>query len=221
MIGQHDERGQVLVRGAEAVAHPAAHAGKSGSVEAGGLEQRALRVDAGFPHHVVNERHFVDDGSERRDWLAELLAGVAVGFEIPHGFEPRTEAILKSFDVFAELGGLAVPLDEFRFEVEEVDVARAAGHEQLHDAFGLGGVMNAAIGPLRGVGEELFAAEERGECDAAEPAAGVKQEVATIHGSYLGPRPSRPLLTWERGRPGRFLEPTQPDRAGGTPALPG
>jgi hypothetical protein len=31
-----------------------------------------------------------------------------------------------------------VPLDEFRLEIEEVDVARGPRHEELDDAFGAG-----------------------------------------------------------------------------------
>ena len=71
MIGQHDERRQVLVHAAEAVADPAAHAGKPGAIEAGGLQQRALAVDAGLADHVVDERDLIDDRAERRDDLAE------------------------------------------------------------------------------------------------------------------------------------------------------
>ena len=107
----------------------------------------------------MNESHLIDNAAERRDRFAELLAGLAVRFEVPHGFEPRAESVLEGFDVFAKLGGLAVPLDEFGFEVEKIDVTGAAGHEQLDDALGFRGMVQPAIGALRGIGEELFAAE--------------------------------------------------------------
>ena len=78
----------------------------------------------GLADHVVDERDLVDDVAERRDDLAEHLAALAVGLELPHRPEPGAEAVLERLDVLAEVGRLAVALDEFGLEVEEIDVAR-------------------------------------------------------------------------------------------------
>ena len=85
MVGQHDERRQVLVQTAEAVADPAAHAGEAGAVEAGRLQERALAVDAGLADHVVDERDLVDDVAERRDDFAEHACRVW-----PYGLKSQT-----------------------------------------------------------------------------------------------------------------------------------
>jgi hypothetical protein len=61
VVGQHDERGQVVVERAESVAHPAAGAGETGQLETGGLQQRGGAVHAGLADHVVNEGEVIDD----------------------------------------------------------------------------------------------------------------------------------------------------------------
>ena len=144
MVGQHHERRQIVVQLPEAVAHPAAHAGKAGPVEPGRLQQRALRVHAGLADHVVDERHLVHDCAERRDHFAEHLAALAVWLEVPDRPQPRAEAVLKRFDCSPKSTRLAVPLHQFGLEVEQIDVARRARHEQLHDALRLGRMMQRA-----------------------------------------------------------------------------
>src|SRR5262249_22669504 len=140
MIGKHDEGRQVFVHAPEAIAHPATHSGEAGTIEAGGLQERALRMHTGLADHVMNESEFIDDAAERRDRFAELLAALAVRLEFPERSEPGPEPILERLDVLAELGRLAVPLNKFRLKVEQIDMTGAAGHEQLHDALRLGGV---------------------------------------------------------------------------------
>ena len=81
MVGQHDERGQVVGQAAQPVADPRAHRGEAGPVEAGRLEQRPLAVHAGLADDVVDEGDVVDDGPQRRDDVAEHLAARAVGLE--------------------------------------------------------------------------------------------------------------------------------------------
>ena len=39
-------------------------------------------------------------------------------------------------------------LHEFRLEVKEVDMAGSPGHEELDDAFGLGRMMQLAVGRI-------------------------------------------------------------------------
>jgi hypothetical protein len=91
-------------------------------------------VDARLADEIVDEGEFVRDRAEVRDGVAQHLAGLAVGLEVPHRLLPRTEAVLKRFDVLAEVAGLAVALHQLRLEVEEVEVAGGAGHEEVDDA---------------------------------------------------------------------------------------
>ena len=67
MIRQHDKRRQVVVETAQPVAHPRAHAGKTGPLKSGGLQIGRLAVHPGFANHVVNERHVVDTLAQFRD----------------------------------------------------------------------------------------------------------------------------------------------------------
>jgi len=150
MIGQHDEGGEIVIQRAEAVAGPTACAGKSRQLEAGGLQQRGGRVDAGFADHVMNEGHVVHDRAERCDGVAQHLAALPVGLEVPHWLEPRTETILKGFDMLAEVTRLPVALHQLRLVIKQVEVAGSTGHEELHDALGLGGMMQFAIAARAG-----------------------------------------------------------------------
>src|SRR5262249_23349077 len=135
--------------------------------------------------HVMDERDLIDDITERGYHLAQLLPGLAVGFELPDGLEPRTQAILERFDMFAELGRLPVLLHKFRLEVEQINVAGPAGHEELHDPLRPGLVVQPAIGSLRSVGEERTMAKQRREGDAAKPAARVPEEITPVHAGVL------------------------------------
>jgi hypothetical protein len=140
------------------------------------LQQRAGAVHPGFSDHVVNERDVVHAGAERRDDLAELLAALAVGLEVPHRPEPGAEAVLKRLHLLAEIGGLAVAFDQLRFEIKQIDVTRRPGHEQLHDAFGLGWVMEHARGRAGKLREEV-PAEQVGQGDSAKAAAKPPEKV--------------------------------------------
>src|SRR4051794_24319757 len=48
VVGQDNEGGEVLIQRAEAVAHPTSRAGEARKQEAGGLQERGLRVDTAF-----------------------------------------------------------------------------------------------------------------------------------------------------------------------------
>jgi hypothetical protein len=84
-----------------------------------------------------------------------------------------------------------VPFGEFRLVVEGVHLAGAAVHEELDDAAGLGGVVEAAVefGPrIGGVGQQLMHAEQVGERDAAQTAAAAPKEIAAgRNGRWLTP----------------------------------
>jgi hypothetical protein len=140
-------------------------------------------MNARFAHHIVDEGHTIHDRTERGNDLAERLAALAARPKIPDRLEPGTEAVLEGLDVLSEGGGLAVLLDQLRFEVEQVDVAGSAGHEELNDPFGFGCVVQSSIGPSsRNVGEGAISPEERGEGYASEPTPGVPEKIAAIDG---------------------------------------
>ena len=136
-------------------------------------------MHAGFADHVVNEGEIVDDAAERGHDLAEHLSGLAVGLEIPERAQPRSEAVLKRFHRLAEIARLPVSFDQLGFVVEEIEVAGGAGHEELHDAFCFGRMVERAGSRGRRIrGERTVVAEHRGEGEAAETAAGLPEEFA-------------------------------------------
>ncbi len=126
-------------------------------------------MDAGFADEVVDPCDVVHDGGEVGDDVADAFSGLPVGFEIPDGGFPWSEPVLEGFDGFAEVAGLAVSFDEFGFEVEKVEVACCACHEKLDDAFGAGW--------SRWRRAESVGLEEGCECDAAEAAAALPEEI--------------------------------------------
>jgi hypothetical protein len=143
-------------------------------------------VDAGLADHVVDECHLVDDAAEGGDGFRERLAALALGFEFPDGLEPWAEAVLKGFDGFAEVAGFPIVLDEGGFEVEEVEVAGSACHEELDHTLGASELGRARCGGSLCVG---VAGAEAGECDASEAEAGLPEEIAPARareGGVLG-----------------------------------
>ncbi len=167
MVGEDDEGREVVVHAAEPVADPRAHAGEAGAVEAGGLQIGGLTVHAGFSGQIMDEGDVIDDLAQRGHGLAEHLAALPVWGEFPDRFFPRAESILEGFDVFSEVGFFAVAFDELGLEVEEIEMAGGATHEELDDAFGFWG-------------ELRFLAHHRGERNPAEAAAGLPKKVASI-----------------------------------------
>ena len=136
-------------------------------------------MHAGLADQIVNERHLIHDRAEVRHRLAEHLAALAVRLEVPHRLEPRTEPVLKRLHLLAKIARLAVPLDEFRLEVEQVEMARRARHEELHHALRLCRMMQRAPEHAgRNSSEQLLAAEQSRERDTAEAAPALPEEVA-------------------------------------------
>ena len=82
-IGNGDERRQVLVLGAQGVAHPRAHAGKAIEGEAGAhlIFGRAVRV--GLGRHRVDEAHVVRQVGQVRQQVGDHLAALAARPEFP------------------------------------------------------------------------------------------------------------------------------------------
>jgi hypothetical protein len=79
---------------------------------------------------------------------------------------------------------LAVALIEQGLVIVEVQMGGAAGHEEVNDALGLGGLMrtaqDTAVACLR-----LIAAEQVGQGDAAQAVARARQPVTAIEESLL------------------------------------
>lgn len=77
--------------------------------------------------------------------------------------------------MFAEVGFLAVSFDELGLEVEEIEMAGGATHEELDDAFGFGLKLR-------------FLSHHRGERNPAEAAAGLPKKVASCCEHDSSPR---------------------------------
>ena len=82
-------------------------------------------------------------------------------------------------------------MDQLGFEIEEIDVAGGAGHEQLDHAFRLGSVMKTAVGSQGewgsvGTGDGLVGTEQVSQGDAAQSAAEFPKEIAATLGWESG-----------------------------------
>jgi len=97
----------------------------------------------------------------------------------PGAFHHGAGRALEQFDMAAGVERLTVAADQLRLVIESVALAGGPGHEHLHDALGFRGMVQSAVqlGPWR-VGEQAVVAEQPGHGDAAEPAAGLPEEVA-------------------------------------------
>ncbi len=82
--------------------------------------------------------------------------------------------------MLAEVARLTVVLHQFGLEIKKVDMTGCACHEELHDAFRLGRMMQFAAenaGQFTCAG--LFIVEHGGERNAAEAASALPKEVAS------------------------------------------
>ena len=173
-----DERRQVLVFAAEAVAEPGAEAGANlAGVAAVHQEQRRFVAgDVGV--HRADHGDVVDRLGGATEDVADLDAALAVLVE----FERRGEggaglALGRECAAGQQLAGIFV---EHRFGIERVDVRRAAVHEDVDDALGFGGevgrVRAERIG--RGGGRFLGAHDQVAECERAEAHAAAVEQFA-------------------------------------------
>ena len=137
---QHDEAGQVLVLGAQAVGDPGAHAGPAGPRRAGVEQQLGGGVVELVGVHRPDHAQLVGDlvqvrharrTSTCRSCRAGELARRAEQLGRPGGErEPLPLEELVG-------AGLAVVLDQLRLVVEQVEVRRRAGHVQVDHPLGL------------------------------------------------------------------------------------
>ena len=133
----HDEAGQILVLGAEAVGQPRAHGRTAGELVAAVHHEQRRLVIGTLGEHGADDAEVVGMASPslakislismpllsvlaERERRLEQIAGLALGLEVPAGQR------------------LAVELVEHRLGVEGVDLRRPAVEEKEDDVFGLG-----------------------------------------------------------------------------------
>lgn len=123
--------------------------------------------------HGVDEAEVIDMLGDVGKEAADPATGLAVLFEIPKGLEEFALAFLPKglLSDADEVEGLAIAFDELGFVVEGIDMAGTAGHEEKDDALGLPWKDGRFWGEGVVVGGGV-AAEERGEREGAEAAAG-------------------------------------------------
>src|SRR5439155_15537799 len=113
-----------------------------------------------------------------RQKLGEFSSALAVFGELELGSEQRGVRIDERGPVaFDQLFGrrFAVPFLQRRFVIEQFEVARRAGHEEVNDALGFGGELRLLWRERRGYGPAVFT-KERAERDGAEADAAFLEE---------------------------------------------
>ena len=91
-------------------------------------------MNARLADHVVNESHLIDDLTQRRGHFGQMLAALAELLPRPRRGKRRPVPILKQLNLLTRIPRLAIPLDEFRLVVEQIDMRGGSRHEELHDA---------------------------------------------------------------------------------------
>ena len=132
-------------------------------------------MHAGPADQIMNKGHLIHDFAQRRDDLAQMFSALAIGLKSKRRLHPRSEPILKSLNVFAKVGLLAVMFFQSRFVIEQIEVTRRAGHKELHNSLSLRRVMqHFHLAPAPGFASSAKGAisvQERGQGQTAEAAA--------------------------------------------------
>jgi hypothetical protein len=110
----------------------------------------------------MDEGHVIDTFGEMREQATDPFAAFAMLLPIPGALHDGAGIALKEFDFAAGIELLAVTLDEFGFVIKRVALAGGTGHEELHDALGLGGMMHAWL-----CAKQAFLAQKMSKSDAA------------------------------------------------------
>src|SRR6266568_8697473 len=130
----------------------------------------------------MNECHIVRTGAEVRDEIADPFAALAVLFPIPRTFHHRARIALEQFHFAARFKFFSAAFDELGFVIERITLAGRSRHEQLHDAFGSGPMMKAAV-PFgtrsRRFSEQSLLPKQMRHGDAAEPSSEAPEKFAT------------------------------------------
>src|SRR6266436_287745 len=93
----------------------------------------------------MNEGDIVGTGAEVRDEVADPFAALAVLFPVPGTFHHRARIALEQLHFATGFKFFSAAFDELGFVIERITLAGRSRHEQLHDAFGSGSMMQAAV----------------------------------------------------------------------------
>ena len=137
---EHDEPRQILRLAAEAVGRPRADARPAKLLRAGVHHDLRGRVIEGVRVHGLHDGDVVRDLGEMRQQFGKLRAGLAVLFEFE--LRPQQRGVRRDERRAVALQQIgrrqfAVVLRQFRFVVEQFEMARPARLEQIDDALGL------------------------------------------------------------------------------------
>ena len=183
--GDHHERGQILILGSQAVAHPRADArpveGRRSGVDADGCA-KVISVDV---LHRLDDANVVDHAADVGKKITDRNAALAVAFELP------VSSLVDPLFVV----GLAVVFGEERLGVERIHVGNGARHEQEDDPFRLrrevrllGRQRVDRVGPGRGA-LHYFGEESRQQQAAPSQRTDVltprELRAEAFHGSFL------------------------------------
>ena len=190
---EDDKRGEIFVRAAEAVTEPRAHARPSGQLRASLKERDRRVVIDGLGVHGLDEAEFVHKLRRPRHQVADPRAALAVLRELEDGAGHGQRGLIARHTgqalAHAHAGGQVLPVVfvERGFVVEQIELRRPAGHEQVNDAVGFGREMRPGQNAFerifqfrqrRAEGVAVEQAEERGPAEAErEPA----KEFAAVH----------------------------------------
>ena len=140
-------------------------------------------MDVGLGRHRHEEGEIIHTRGNVREDAAHPAPTFTVLFPIPRRLHQVARGAGCGFDAFAGIELLSAAFDEFGLVIKRVALAGAAVHEELHDAFDLGAMMQTAVQVGAGFGygrlrQQPVLAEQMGERDAAEATAQTPQKFA-------------------------------------------
>src|SRR5262249_14133688 len=137
---QHDEPRQAVALTAEAVGEPRTHA-RAAELRAAGVDEALRRTVVEHVRlHPAKPAHVVGDLAVLREQLADVHAALPGLAELADRAEELGVALdeREPFALRERLGdALPVELVEFGFGLEEFELRRRAGHEQVDDGLRL------------------------------------------------------------------------------------
>ena len=191
---QDDEAGEIVRFAAEAVGDPGPHRRAAGGGEARVHEELGRAVVEDVGREALQPADFIDDLFVVRQHFAEREAALADALELALAAHQRFVALEEGETLAFEQAlrrRLAVQLAELGLVVEQLQLARGAGHEEVDDVLDLGGEMagrgarglagsSLTFGAARG--GDAVAGEELVEGDGADADAALAEEVAASGG---------------------------------------
>ena len=141
--GEHNERGQVVILAAKPVTEPGADGRPPGLLMAGAQEgDRRIVIDR-FRKHRADDRDFIHDAADVREQLSQLNAAFSIVFEWIGRADTQKRLLAGSHarDTLAHAHArrefFAGHLAKLWLRIEQVEVRRRAGLEEVDDASGL------------------------------------------------------------------------------------